>query len=92
MKSPLDCARDSDWMIRIVLIIIIIIVFIILLFLFLFLFLFLIGAQRRSSFSKVSHHLGVYFLRFIGLLYGESGVKAYPEDHVCVCRIAYFMN
>ena len=33
----------------------------------------------------MSHHLGVYFLRFVGLLYGESGVKAYPEDHVCVC-------
>ena len=59
---------------------------------FIYFILFLFGAQRRSSFSKVFHHLGVYFLRFIGLLYGESEVKAYPEDHVCVCRIAYFGN
>ena len=58
----------------------------------LFLFIFLFRAQRRSSFSKVSHHLGVYFLKFVGLLYGESGVKAYPEDHMRVCKIAYFGN
>ena len=68
MKSPSNYALDCDGMIHVVLIIII----------------FLFGAQRQSSFSKVFHHLGVYFLRFVGLLYGESGVKAYPEDHVCV--------
>ena len=30
--------------------------------------------------------------RFIGLLHGEFGVKAYPGDHVCVCVcvVAYF--
>ena len=79
MKSPSDCAQDSDRMIHIVFIIIIIIIV-------------LFRAQRRSAFSKVSHHLGVSFLRFVELLHGESGVKAYPEDHVCVCRIAYFGN
>ena len=25
------------------------------------------------------------FLRFIELLHGESGVKEYPGDHMCVC-------
>ena len=62
-------------MIHIVIIIIIIIMF----------FFFFFGAQRRSSFSKVPHQLGLYFLRFVKLFHGESGVKTYPEDHVCVC-------
>ena len=57
-----------------------------------FFFFFFFWDQRRSSFSKVSHQLGVYFLKFVGLLYGESGVKAYPEIHVCACGIAYFGN
>ena len=81
MKSPSDCAWDSDWMIHIVIIFIIITIIIIF-------FLHFFWAQRRSSFSKVSHHLGVYFLRFVGLLYDGSVVKAYPEDHVCVCVCA----
>ena len=81
MKSPSDCARDSDWMIHIVIIVIVIIIIIIL-----FISLFLFGAQRRSTFSKVSHHLGVYFLRFVGLLYGESRSESIPRrSRVCVC-------
>ena len=58
--------------------------FIYFLFLFLF-FLYYLGLKGDPLFSKVSHHLGVYFLRFVELLHGESGVKVYLEDHVCVC-------
>ena len=73
MKSLSDYARDSNWMIPLFQIISF----------FLDFFKILFGAQRRSSFSKVSHHLGVY--RFVELLHGEFEVKAYPNDHVCVC-------
>ena len=69
----------------IIIIIIITIIIIIIISIYIYIYIYLFRAQRRSSFSKVSHHLGVYFLRFVELLHGESVVKAYPKDHVCVC-------
>ena len=61
-------------------------------YIYIYIYIYCMGLKGSPFFSKVSHHLGVYFLRFVGLLYGEFEVKAYPEDHVCVCRIAYFGN
>ena len=73
LKIPSDCARDSDWMIHLYRTII-------------FFLLYIIGAQRRSSFFEGVPSLRcLNFPKFVELLHGEFGVKAYPEDHVCMC-------
>ena len=66
MKGPSYCARDSDWMIPLILIDIptfdiFIYIFFIFFFTFSYIFVFFsfwLGLNGKSSFDKVSHHLG----------------------------------
>ena len=76
LKSPSDCARDSDWMIPLILMHIpifdIFLFFCILSFFFtfsiVFVFSLLFGARWQSSFDWVSHHLdGSNLPRFVEL-------------------------